>query len=72
MQVFLVTANTLFISRLFYPGIIVASFLISWFWAGNVKKISISGSKERLIYSIGACMGGISGVLVSKFALNLA
>ena len=66
MQVFLVAANTLFIARLFYPGIIIAGFGISWFWSGNVKKISLSGIKSRLIYSTGACLGGISGVFISQ------
>ncbi len=67
LQVFLVSANTLFIANLFYPGIVLAGFGISWFWTGNVKKISISGTKQRLIYSFGACTGGISGVLLSNY-----
>ena len=71
LQVFLVSANTLFIANTFYPGIIVAGFGISWFWTGNVKKISISNTKERLVYSAGACIGGVSGVLFSKFIQTL-
>ena len=66
MQVFLVSANTLFIARLFYPGIFIAGFGISWFWSGNVKKISLSGTKSRLTYSAGACLGGLSGVYLSQ------
>lgn len=65
MQVFLVSANTYFIAKLFYPGIVVAGFMISYLWTGNVKKISISGYKERFIYASGACFGGLSGVLLS-------
>lgn len=71
LQVFLVSANTLFISRLFYPGIILAGFGISWFWSGNVKRVSFSGKKERLIYSAGATMGGVCGVLVSNLIPKL-
>jgi len=67
LQVFLVSANTLFIANLFYPGIIIAGFGISWFWSGNVKKISFSGIKTRLVYSFGATIGGVSGVIVSSF-----
>ena len=66
LQVFLVSANTLFIANLFYPGIALAGFGISWFWTGNVKKISISGKKDRITYSIGAMLGGLLGVLISS------
>jgi len=70
LQVFLVSANTLFISKMFYPGIIIAGFGISWFWAGNVKRVSISGNKERIIYATGAMLGGITGVTLAKYLHN--
>ena len=66
MQVFLVSANTLFIARLFYPGIVMAGFGISWFWSGNVRKISIGNTRDRLIYSSGAMLGGLTGVLTAN------
>ena len=66
LQVFLVSSNTLFIARLFYPGIVLAGFLISWLWAGNVKRVSIGSSKDRLIYSTGAMFGGVCGVLTAN------
>jgi hypothetical protein len=71
LQVFFVTANTYFISKTFYPGIIIASFGISWLWAGNVKKIAIGNKRDRFIYSIGAMCGGLLGVVVSKTILDL-
>ena len=71
LQVFLVSANTLFIANLFYPGVAIAGFGISWFWTGNVKKISLSGKKDRFIYSVGAMLGGLSGVLLSKFVQTI-
>jgi len=70
LQVFLVSANTLFIANLFYPGIAIAGFGISWFWTGNVKKISLSGKKDRLVYSVGAMIGGVCGVLFSNLIQN--
>lgn len=69
VQVFLVSANTYFISKLFWPGIAVAGFGISYLWTVNVKKISISKQKDRLLYSFGAMCGGLSGVFVSQFIL---
>lgn len=71
LQVFLVSANTLFIANLFYPGIAIAGFGISWFWTGNVKKISLSGKKDRLTYSFGAMFGGLCGVLISNLIQNI-
>ena len=67
LQVFLVAANTYFIAKLFYPGVFIAGFMISFLWTGNVKKISFSGYKERLIYASGACLGGISGMFTSQY-----
>lgn len=69
LQVFLVSANTYFIANLFYPGIAVAGFGISFLWTVNVKRIAISKLTERLIYSFGTMAGGLSGVFVSKLIL---
>jgi len=66
LQVFLVSANTLFIARLFWPGIIFASFGISFFWSGNVKRIAIGNLTDRIIYSSGAMAGGVVGVLTAN------
>jgi len=71
LQVFFVTANTYFISKTFYVGIIFASFGISWLWAGNVKKIAIGSKRDKFIYSLGAMCGGLSGVVISKTILDL-
>jgi len=60
VQVFLVSANTFFITKLFWIGIAFAGFGISYLWTINVKKIAISSIKQRLIYSFGAMTGGLS------------
>jgi hypothetical protein len=69
LQVFLVSANTYFISQTFWVGIAIAGFGISWFWSGNVQKVGFGDKIDRLIYSIGATLGGITGVLISKMIL---
>ena len=66
LQVALVSANTYFIANLFWPGIVIAGFFISFLWASNVKKISIGNKIERLIYSSGAMIGCITGVIIGK------
>jgi len=69
-QVFLVAANTYFIASLFYPGIAVAGFGISFLWAGNVKRVSFGGTKDKLIYATGAMCGSIAGALASKVIMK--
>jgi len=70
LQVFLVSANTYFISHLAWLGIAVCGFGISYLWTLNVKKISASTTLERIIYATGAMLGGLSGVLISKIILT--
>ena len=70
VQVFLVSANTYFISKTFWPGIAIAGFGISWLWTSNVKKISIGSKNDRFIYSTGAMIGGLAGVFLSKLILT--
>ncbi len=70
IQVYLVAANTYFIASTFYPGIAFAGFGISYFWAGNVKKISVGNMTERIVYSLGAMCGGLLGVVTSKMMLG--
>lgn len=71
MQVFLVSANTYFISRVTWIGIAACGFGISYLWTINVKKIAISSFNQRLIYSSGAMCGGLSGVVIAKLILNI-
>jgi hypothetical protein len=66
IQVYFVAINTYFIAQAFYAGVFVASFLISIFWSYNVKRISLTGIKTRIIYSIGASFGAVAGLLTSK------
>ena len=71
IQVLLVSANTYFISNKFWIGIAMAGFGISWFWTGNVKAVSFGNKSDRLIYSAGAMLGGLSGVFISQFIMNI-
>lgn len=65
LQVMCINANIYFIAKGFWIGIIVFGFLISFIWSYNVKRISISEMKERILYSSGASLGGVLGVLIS-------
>lgn len=72
LQVFFVSANTYMIANNHIIGIVICSFLVSYFWTINVKKISISNKKERILYSSGAMIGSIAGVIVSSIIAALA
>ena len=69
LQVFLVSANTYFISRVAWLGIAVCGFGISYLWTLNVKRISAGTLSERVIYASGAMLGGLLGVVVGKLIL---
>jgi len=66
VQVFLVSANTYFISRTAYAGIAVCGFGISYLWTINVRKVAISNRSTQLIYAAGAMLGGLLGVFIAK------
>jgi hypothetical protein len=66
IQVFLVSINTIFLAKGLIIGVAVATFSISYFWVGNVKKANIATERERFIYSFGAMCGGLTGLLFTK------
>lgn len=70
VQVFLVSANTYFIANLFWPGIAIAGFGISYLWTANVRRIAVGTQSARLVYATGAMLGGLTGVLMSQLMLR--
>jgi hypothetical protein len=71
MQVGLVAMNTLLITLNLYLGVFVVSFLISYLWAINVSRISVSTKKQKLIYALGAGCGAVTGLLIVKLLIFL-
>jgi hypothetical protein len=65
-QVFLVSANTYFISRTTWAGIAVCGFGISYLWTINVRRVTLGTRSEQLTYATGAMLGGLAGVLLAK------
>lgn len=66
LQVFFVSANTYFLAKEQYLGVSVASFMISFIWAYNVKKVAFGGFLDKVIYALGANAGALLGLFVSK------
>jgi hypothetical protein len=71
MQVGLVAMNTLLITLNLYLGVFVVSFLISYLWAINVSRISVSTRGQKLTYALGAGCGAVTGLLIVKFLVFL-
>lgn len=69
LQVFFVVVNTYFIGKGFCVGVLVCGFLISFIWSFNVKKVAFGTINDRIIYSLGACVGSGSGLLLSKIII---
>jgi len=70
MQVGLVAINTYLITHLYWIGIFIVSCLISLLWAYNVAKISVSTTRLKFIYSLGAGCGAITGLIILQIFLN--
>lgn len=66
LQVFLVTAQTLFIARQNWLGVLLFGFAISFLWASNVRKIAISGIGSQIVYASGASFGAVTGLAFSS------
>lgn len=66
LQICLVTANTYLIARSVYWAIFLIGFLISFIWSWNVKKIAFGCIWDRLVYSLGAAVGGVIGLYLIK------
>ena len=62
LYVFLLSSNTFCIAKLYWIGIAIFGFLISFLWTVNVKKVTASTLQNRLYYAVGAMFGGICGV----------
>jgi hypothetical protein len=65
-QVGLVSVSTIFITKHFYLGVFLTAFAISLLWSYNVSKIAISSLKQKIIYSLGAGIGALSGVFITQ------
>ena len=64
-QIMLVAFNTIFLMQKDYTMVFIVSCLISLLWAFNVAKVSVSSLKLKLIYSLGAGCGAVTGLFLT-------
>ena len=66
LQVVLVSLNTYLIAKGSVAAVPVVSFLISFIWSHNVKRVAFGDEWDRVFYSTGAALGGLAGLLIGK------
>lgn len=66
IQIFLISINTYFISKGYLVGVLIVSFCISLLWTYNVRKVNVSTLQSRIVYALGAAMGGLSGAYLAS------
>ena len=66
LQVYFVAINTVFLAKWFTVGVAFVGFMISFVWSFNVKRIAFGGMRDKLIYSTGAAVGSVLGLLTTK------
>ena len=66
IQVLFVAMNTYFLAKELFFGVMVASFLISFIWSINVKKVAFGNNSDRIIYALGATAGSLTGLWASS------
>lgn len=64
LQVSCVAFNTLLIARGVWAGVAIVSFFISFLWSYNVKRVAFGNMADRIVYSAGAAIGGITGLAI--------
>jgi hypothetical protein len=69
LQIGLVAVNTVLIARGYVLGIFLASFTISLLWSYNVSKVALSEFKDKLLYSLGAGLGAVTGFYLITLVL---
>ena len=66
LQVYFVAIQTVFLANSIYSGVVLFGFLISFVWSFNVSKVAFGTIKDKVVYSIGASIGSILGLLTTK------
>lgn len=67
LQVSLVAMNVSCISKRYWIGMLISSWMLSFLWCYNVGRISISNTHNKVIYATGAMIGTVLGVYIVAF-----
>jgi hypothetical protein len=67
LQTAMVSISTIMISKEILVGVFLVGFTLSLLWTFNISTLAFSTTKQKLIYSLGAGLGSMSGVLIFNF-----
>lgn len=67
IQTGLVSISTILIAKQILVGVFLVGFILSLLWTFNISTLAFSTTKQKLIYSLGAGLGSMSGVLIFNF-----
>jgi hypothetical protein len=67
LQTTMVAISTIMISQQILVGVFLVGFLVSILWTFNVSTLAFSSTKQKIIYSLGAGLGSMSGVVFFNF-----
>lgn len=70
IQTVFVVINVYLVAHEIYIGVLMSAFMISYIWTHNVKRIAFGTHMDRVIYSLGASLGSLSGLLISTFIIK--
>jgi hypothetical protein len=68
-QVLFVSLNTIFLAKNNPSMVFVCAFLISYIWTHNVKKVAFGSELDKIIYAVGAALGSLTGLILSRILL---
>jgi hypothetical protein len=71
IQVYFVSVNICLLSLGSTVGVLIASFLVSFTWSINVKRVAFGGLADRITYSLAASAGSIAGLLSSELIADV-
>lgn len=64
LQTTLAAISTVLILKQLILGILIVNFILSLVCTFNLSKLSLSSTKEKIIFSLGAGIGSTCGVLI--------
>jgi len=67
VQLSFICLNTIFLAKNNPPMVFISSFIISYIWSHNVKKVALGTEWDKIIYSCGASLGSITGLFLSNY-----
>lgn len=67
VQVMFVSLNTYMVAKYLPLAIFLTSFMISWIWTMNVRRVVFGTAIDRFLYALGAALGSLVGASIAFY-----